>query len=187
MKKQIIMMLSGAVMLLLLWSSCSKKVSAVAPPLPGNEPLTTMVLHVTNAADPTDTQTAKWIQLDPNGVAAPDTSTAQLTLKKNTSYNVTVQLLDTLNDLTSEIKTRENYHLFCFNVSSGLNLTCVQTDKDTNPTPLPVGLTDLFTADSVSTGTLEVVLHHQPNVKNGQCDPGSIDMDCSFKVGIIFP
>ena len=97
---------------------------------------------------------------------------------------MTIQLLDSLKDVTPEIKDRQNYHLFCFGVSTGLYLTCIQTDKDTNPTPLPVGLADLFTTSTISNGHLEITLHHQPNVKNGDCAPGSIDMDCTFIVNI---
>ena len=184
MKKKNIITILSVLMLLICWSACNKKEQAVAPPLPGNEPLTTMILRAVNAADPTDTPSATWMQLDPTGATPPDTSHATLSLRKNASYNVTIQLLDSLNDITPEIKARENYHLFCFDVSAGLGLTCVQTDKDTNPTPLPVGLTDLFTTTAVGKGSLEVTLHHQPNVKNGQCAPGSIDMDCTFSVGI---
>ena len=174
-------MVSSAV---ILWAACNKKEQAVSPPLPGNEALTTMVLKATNTTDPTDTPSAKWVELDPTGATPPDTSLATLHLKPNASYTVQIQLLDSLVDVTPEIKTRENYHLFCFDVAPGVKLTCVQTDKDTNPTPLPIGLTDLFTTTSISSGSLEVTLHHQPNVKNGSCSPGSIDMDCTFTVNI---
>ena len=185
MKQKKTIMLASILTLQICWSACNKKETAIAPPLPGNEALTTMILTATNANDPTDIQTAKWIELDPTGATPPDTSVAVLNLKKNASYNVTIQLLDSLTDVTPEIKDRENYHLFCFDVSSGLNLTCIQTDKDTNPKPLPIGLTDLFTTTTVSNGHLEVTLHHQPNEKTGDCAPGSIDMDCTFTVNII--
>lgn len=184
MKKTLITAAAGILSATLLFSSCDKKETKVSPPLPGNEALTTMILTATNSNDATDVQTATWKQLDLTGASAPDTSQAVLNLKKNASYNVTVQFLDSLTDLTSEIKDRANYHLICFNVSSGLNLACTQTDKDTNNPPLKVGLTDLFTTTAASSGRMEVTLHHQPNVKNGDCAPGSIDMDCTFTVNI---
>lgn len=170
--------------LLIFWSACNKKEQAVAPPLPGNEPLTTMLLKATNTTDPTDTPSASWIELDPTGALPPDTTHATLNLKKGAVYNVAIKLLDTLTDITPEIQARENYHLFCFDVATGLNLTCVQTDKDTNTPALPIGLTDLFTAGNISSGGLEVTLHHQPNVKNGTCAPGSIDLEAFFTVRI---
>ncbi len=184
MKKRNIIILTSVFTLLICWSACNKKEQAVAPPLPGNEPLTTLVLKATNANDATDTPSASWIQLDPTGTNPPDTSHATLHLKSGASYNVVVQLLDSLNDITPEIKERENYHLFCFDVAPGLNLTCKQTDLDTNPKPLPIGLTDLFTTGAVSSGSLEVTLHHQPNVKDGTCPPGSIDIDATYTVKI---
>lgn len=184
MKQTKIILITTACTLLIFWSACNKKEQAVAPPLPGNEPLTTMILHATNASNPADTVSASWIELDPTGATGPDTSHATLNLKAGTKYNVTIQLLDTLADITPEIKARENYHLFCFGVAAGLNLTCIQTDLDTNPKPLPIGLTDLFTAGAASSGQLEVTLHHQPNVKDGTCPPGSIDLDATFTVVI---
>jgi len=184
MKKKNIIIVSTLCVLVSMWSSCDKKEQAVAPPLPGNEPLTTMILRATNVSDATDTSSASWVELDPTGTIGPDTSHATLHLKVGATYNVTVQLLDTLNDITPEIKARENYHLFCFDVAPGLNLTCKQTDLDTNPKPLPIGLTDLFTTGIASNGHLEVTLHHQPNVKDGTCAPGSVDIDATFTVKI---
>lgn len=167
-----------------LWSSCKKNETKVSPPLPGNEALTTMILTATNTSDASDVHTAKWQQLDLTGATPPDTSMAALNLKKNASYNVTVQILDSLDDLTSEIKDRGNYHLICFDVSAGLGLTCSAADQDTNNPPLRIGLADLFTTADAGNGTVEVTLHHQPNVKTGDCAAGSTDLDCTFSVHI---
>ena len=184
MNKKTTILFTAVCVLLLTWCACNKKEQAIAPPLPGNEALTTMVLKAVNTSNPADTPSAVWIELDPTGATPPDTTNAILRLKPNANYTVQVQLLDSAKDVTSEIKDRQNYHLFCFAVSSGLHLTCTQTDHDTNPTPLPVGLMDQFTTTGISSGQVEVTLHHQPNVKNGDCAPGSIDMDCTFSVVI---
>ena len=173
-----------SITMMLVWHSCNKKEQSPSVPLPGNEPLTTLLIKVVNPNDSADTPTASWVQLDPTGTIAPNLSKDTLILKAGVAYNVSLHFLDTLNDNTSEIQARENYHLVCFGVGSGLNLTCVQTDHDTNPKPLPIGLTDLFTAGSASSGSLEVTLHHQPNVKDGTCEPGSIDLDGTFTVKI---
>ncbi len=172
----------GIIPLVLFWYSCNKPEKGVSPPLPGNEPLTTMKVTAVNVNDSKDTVSATWAQLDPTGAAAPVLTEDTLRLKSGTTYNVVIKVLDTLTDITPEIKARENYHLFCFSVSGGLNLSCVQTDLDTNPKPLSVGLTDQFTTGSGGNGGLEVTLHHQPNVKNGSCDPGSTDLDATFTV-----
>jgi hypothetical protein len=125
MKKKNIIILTSVFTLLICWTACNKKEQAVAPPLPGNEPLTTLILKATNANDATDTPSASCIQLDPTGTNPPDTSHATLHLKSGASYNVVVQLLDSLNDITSEIKDRENYHLFCFDGECKVN--CVRS------------------------------------------------------------
>jgi hypothetical protein len=188
MKKRNLVFMTTIATLLIFWTACNKKEQAVAPPVPGNEFLTTVELVATNAADPTDTQTAKWVKLNPDDTSAPDISHAKLNLKKNANYNVQVKFLDETKtpaeDITSEIQDRENYHLVCFTIAAGLNLTVTRTDHDTNNPPLEVGLQDLFAAGAASSGNLEVVLHHQPNVKNGDCAPGSIDADVNYTVNI---
>ena len=60
-------------------------------------------------------------------------------------------------------------------------------DHDTNPKQYEVGLVDLFTTTGISSGKLDITLHHQPNVKDGTCTPGSTDMDATFNVNIIKP
>jgi hypothetical protein len=172
----------------LLWFSCNKEEKVVAPPAPGNEFLTTVKLIATNAADGTDVQTAKWVDLNPDG-GTPDLSQATLNLRKNAVYNVEVLFLDEtknpVEDITTEVRERANYHLVCYSPYSGLNLTIVRTDKDTNVPALELGLTTTFTTGAISAGNLEVSLHHQPNVKNGDCDRGSTDVEVNFSVNIL--
>jgi hypothetical protein len=185
MERKKIILLTSIITLLIFWTACNKKEQAVAPPLPGNEPLTTVVLKAINTNDATDTPSASWIQLDPTGTIPPDTSHAILNLKKNATYSATVQFLDSLDNITSEISDRANYHLICFDVPSGLNLTVQRTDHDNNNPPLEVGLFDKFTTGNTSSGRMEVTLHHQPNVKDGTCSPGSIDADVTYTINIL--
>jgi hypothetical protein len=106
-------------------------------------------------------------------------------------YRVQIGLLDeTKNpsgDIGADVLARGNYHLFCFNTSSSLgsNLTVTRTDLDTNNPPLAIGLKDNFTTVNLSNGSLEVILRHQPNAKNGSCDPGSTDLDVNFQIHIV--
>jgi hypothetical protein len=209
---------AGALLLTGL-AGCNKNEEVVSPSV-ANEAITTMTLTVTNAASATDTQTATWEQLlDAQGnpvSTGPNVSQANLTLKPNTTYNVTVGLLDKTQtptfDVAAEIKERANIHSFFFQplpttqalvipaptgadsyplpiptplpTGAPLNLTVTRTDLDTNTTPLPVGLTDRFVTGAASTGYLQVVLRHQPNVKDGTFAPGSTDFDAGFKVTI---
>ena len=171
-------------MMLFFMGACSKAEKNVTEQ-PDNELLTTVELKAVNTTDATDTPSAKWASI-PGGSL--DTSRAILNLKKNASYNVSVMFLDEsktpASDLTGEIRARGNYHLVCFNVSGGLTLAVSPTDHDSNSPALPIGLSDLLTTGAASAGRLEVILHHQPNVKTGDCAPGSIDADVNFTVNI---
>jgi len=174
--------------LVIFWSACNKQEKAVAPPVPGNEFITTLKLVATNVADSTDMVSCAWTKLNPNDTSAPDTSLAHMKLRANAVYNVKVMVLDETKtpplDITPEIQDRENYHLVCFTIAPGLNLSVQRTDHDTNTPQHEVGLADKFAAGSPSSGNLEVVLHHQPNVKNGDCNRGSIDIDVNFTIYI---
>jgi len=188
MKKVHIVLLMSVMTCLLFWTSCKKEEQAVAPPEPGNEFLTTVELVATNANDPADVQTGKWVKLNPDDTSAPDISQAFLNLKKNAVYHVAVSFLDETQtpaeDVTEEIRERQNYHLVCFDIAPGLDLTVHRTDHDTNTPALEVGLEADFTTGDAGSGDLEVTLHHQPNVKNGDCAPGSIDADVNFTINI---
>jgi hypothetical protein len=181
---------SLTLMISLLVASCKKEEQVVSPPLPENEFLTTVKLQLVNAAT-NDTVIAIWKDLTPEDTNPADTSLAVLNLKKNSTYQATILLLDeTQNpaeDITEEIKERANYHqLFYFPSSSlGGNLVVNVTDTDTNSPPLPLGVTSNFITSNVANGKINVVLRHQPNVKNGTFAPGSTDVDVNFQVNII--
>ena len=171
-----------------MWSSCSKDEKNVQAPVPDNEVITTVQLKVTNTADATDTATAKWVKLNPADTALPDLTHATLALKANATYNVQVKFLDEsqtpAEDITLEVQDRANYHLVCFTPATALNLSVVATDHDTHTPALPIGLADLLTTTTASTGNLNVMLHHQPTLKTGDCSLGSIDADVNFTVRI---
>lgn len=183
--KKIKLMLVTVMTFGLLFHSCKKDETAVASPVPDNEFLTTVQLVVTNAADASDVQTVAVKQLPD---LPPDYSHATLTLKANATYNVAVKFLDETTspagDVTEDIYARRNYHLICFTVGGSANLTVQRTDLDTNVPALQVGLQDKFTTGAAGNGTLNVRLRHQPNAKNGDCDPGSSDADVDFTVNI---
>ncbi|MDR3711671.1 MAG: hypothetical protein P4L51_02560 [Puia sp.] len=68
--------------------------------------------------------------------------------------------------------------------ATALNLVVTRTDLDNNNPPLQIGLQDQFVTGAASSGTLRVVLRHQPNAKNGTYDPGSTDLDVTYAVTI---
>ena len=130
-------------------AGCNKDEEVVSPSV-ANEAITTMTLTVTNAASATDTQTATWEQLlnaQGNPVSTgPDYSKANLTLKPNTTYNVTVGLLDKSQTPTfnvgAEIKDRANIHSFFFQPLPTTQAFVIPapTGADTYPLPIPTPL-----------------------------------------------
>jgi hypothetical protein len=175
-------------LVMLVWTSCNKDEKNVAPPEPENEIITTVKLVAVNAADTTDVVTAQWKDLTPND-GNPDLSAANMTLKKDATYNVTISFLDETktpaDDVTEEVKDRANYHLICYTPASGLNLTVVRTDHDTNTPQMELGVETTFTTGAASNGSLQVALHHQPSGKNGtDCSIGSTDADVPFVITV---
>lgn len=170
----------------MMYSSCKKEEQTVVPAPPGNEFLTTVIYTATNANDASDVQTVRWVDLTPED-ANPPTQIDTLKLRASATYNCTISLLDeTTNpagDIGAEIYERRNYHIFCFN-TTGLNagFTVTRTDVDTNNPPLPFGMQNNITSGTVSSGTLDIIMKHQPNVKDGTCNPGSVDFEVTYPV-----
>ena len=177
-------------MLTLGLASCNKEEQAVTPPAEGNEFLTTVILQLSNPANAADTvgKHAVWRKLDPTSIDPPDTTQALLTLKPNSSYHCSLTLLDETKtpptSISDIVRQRANYHLFFYFASAGLNLTVNRTDYDTNTPPLELGLETDFITGNASNGRLNVVLRHQPNVKDGSYAPGSTDLDVNFSIHI---
>jgi hypothetical protein len=181
--------LSLAALLLFLISACKKEEQVVSPPLPGNEFLTTIQLRLISS-DQQDTVTAVWRDLTPEDSNPADTANAVLTLKANTTYAAVIELLDETKtpaeDITGEIQERANYHRIFYFPSSALgnNLVWTVNDLDTNTPPLALGITASVSTLDVASGSLNVILRHQPNVKDGTFAPGSTDIDVHFRVNI---
>ncbi len=174
----------------LMFSACKKEEQAVAPPVPGNEFMTTVKVRLQNTANANDTIWAAWKDLS-GGVNPPDTSLAVINIKKSSTYNATVHFYDDTKtpalDITPEIQARGNFHTYWFFQTGGIinHLTITATDHDTNIPPIFIGLADTFVTDAtVCSGRLEGVLRHQPNSKNGTFAPGSTDSDVFFRLNI---
>jgi hypothetical protein len=109
-----------------------------------------------------------------------------LALKSGTEYTAVITLSDESKtpavDRTDEIRQKGNEHLFVFTASPNSLLTINATDTDSNGRP--IGLESTVVAGSEGTGTLRVVLKHQPgNLKTGtNTTAGETDVDVSFSV-----
>lgn len=148
------------------------------------EVITSVTLTFTNTANANDVVTASFKDPDGDGGNAP-TVFETITLSANTQYNCAVTLADEsgteVEDITAEIEEEAAEHLFCYTVSGG-DLTITRTDSDGT---FPIGLTSQWDAAAAGTGTVQVVLKHQPDgEKDGTCTPGDTDVDLTFDLVI---
>jgi hypothetical protein len=164
-------------------SSCKKE---AAEPEDENELITTIRLKFT---DGTNVQTFEWKDLDGDGGAAPVIQ--NVALKTNKTYKLEVTLLDEsknpAKDITKEVEEEKDEHLLVFTPVPASLLTYTYGDKDSKN--LAVGLTGSLKTTTAGSGTLRVVLRHQPPVggvaqKNGTATPGSSDVDVVFNVAV---
>ncbi len=182
-KNTILFLIAGTAL-----SSCDKPNAAnVQAPL-SNEFLTTTILSLKNTSNANDTPKIAFY-LNPHTPNIPPVLTPDsLRLTKNATYSCTIIILDQTKSpadtVSNTIKQRENEHLFVFYPGGGIMLTDSITDRDTNVPPLPFGLESQIKTGATSTGSLRVVLRHQPNVKNGLPGPGSTDLDVTYPVSI---
>ncbi|WP_247236918.1 hypothetical protein [Telluribacter sp. SYSU D00476] len=152
-----------------------------------NELITTVRLNFTEQG----TTTATTFEFrDPDGEGGnPPTRFDQIKLKPNTSYNVTVELLDESKtpvvDLTDEIAEKADEHLMVYTATPATLLTYTYGDKDSRN--FPIGLTGTAQTGTAGRGQLKVQLRHQPPVngtavKNGMAAPGSDDVNLDFEL-----
>ncbi|MFC4213376.1 hypothetical protein ACFOWA_19445 [Pedobacter lithocola] len=165
-------------------SACKKDKEVPEPD--ENELITKVSLKFTNSTNASDIATVTWTDPDGDGGVAPTIGT--LNLKANTSYNFEVS--EVLNEtaapadrnVLSEITSESFEHLWVYKPATGLNLTLVRTDKDKNN--LEIGIKGTAAAGAISSGSLQVVLRHQPGAKNGTEAPGSTDFSAAIPVSI---
>lgn len=114
-----------------------------------------------------------------------------ISLKPNTSYTFTVELLDESKtpseNITEEVATESDEHLFVFTPSPSNLLTYTYGDKDARN--FPIGLTGTVQTGAAGSGKLKVQLRHQPpvngkDVKDGTPIPGSDDVNLDFNISI---
>jgi hypothetical protein len=208
----IVMSLTIGFVIAVTMNGCNKP-SNTAPIEPGNEFLTTPILILTDQSPPYHRDTLIWSE-PPQQQTSPDTLRSFATLAQYHTYNVQILILDStkvtngvITDsvgfvVSNAIISRENYHLFCFYDSTNqndqygasigssrapsgwVNVIVCCPNNDSNKSPLPFGITDQLSTYGPSKGQLEVVLRHQPAVKNGSCEPGSTDFDVYYNITV---
>jgi hypothetical protein len=161
-------------------SSC--KEDKELPEADENELITRVSLKFTNAANAADVTTVTWT--DPDGEGGVAATIGTLNLKPGVTYNYEVSevLNETTNDadarnVLNEINEESDEHLWVYK-ATGANLNITRTDKDANG--FEIGLKGTATTGVAAAGTLQMILRHQPESKNGTEAPGSTDFDATF-------
>ncbi|MCU0416358.1 MAG: hypothetical protein MUE33_04140 [Cytophagaceae bacterium] len=187
MKKQWIYLL---VALMAAVSSCKKdKDDAPAPQNPNEEELfTTVKLVFKKSPSATDSLVFSWRDTDGDGGNAPTIQTINIT--DDYTYMALIALDESnpanVEDMTEEIKEEADEHQLFYTLSSSfMNLT--YADSDDNGVPIGLKMT-MGNVGTVTNGSLQVVLKHQPGVKPttgfGNAALGSTDFDVTFPINI---
>ncbi len=155
-----------------------------------NELITTVRYTLTPVGGGGAALTAQYRDVDGDGGAAPvityNGGAARLIFDKSKTYTGEILLLDEskspIDTISNEVLEEANEHLLVYKTNPANLLTITRTDLDTNtPTPFPLGLqTTVAPRATAGTGTLQVILRHQPGVKDGTETPGDTDVDVTF-------
>lgn len=151
------------------------------------ELITTMTLTMTPQGGGTPV-TATYRDLDGDGGNDPVMTPETVVLQAGVTYNTTISILDEANDenMTAEIKEEGDEHEFFFVPSPASLMTVTKTDRDSNNRPIGLEST-IQTASSAQTGTLRVVLKHQPGglkTDNSTISTGETDVDVTYTIKV---
>jgi len=157
----------------------SPKPNNPTPPANEEELITTVKITFVDTAGVEPTVTVFFRDPDGDGGNAP-TQFDTIRLAANSVYNATLEVFDEsknpVENITTEIVQEADEHIFCF-TPTNVNLSIVRTDSDGT---YEIGLASQWTVGITSIGTTQVVLKHQPGVKDGTCAPGDTDVELNF-------
>lgn len=170
-------------------TSCS---SDDPEPVNEEELITTVTVTFTGTGTTTGSVVATFRDIDGPGGNAPEI-TNPVTLQANGTYSVRVEFLNEaespVEDITEEVSEEADEHQVFFVASSGLNFNYAYGDTDADSRPL--GLLGTVTTGAASSGTLEVILIHEPNktaqgvsAGNPANAGGETDINVSFNIAI---
>lgn len=178
----------SALLIVLFASACD---SDDPEPVNEEELITTVNVIFTNQANASDVQTASFVDLDGEGGNAPVITGA--TLNANMTYNVSVEFLNEaenpVEDITTEVVEEGLEHQIFMLIANGLNLSYSYGDQDSSGDP--IGVVGTASTGAASTGTLNVVLRHEPvkdaaGVSDGDITNagGETDISVTFTIDI---
>ena len=133
-------------------------------PLPENQEELITTLSITLSPEGGGT-IAHFLFYDPDGEGGIAPVTSADTLQSNTLYTAELTLLDEStaippDNITEEIRTEADEHQFFF-VVTGADLIHTYADEDN--LGFPLGLLNTFSSGTQSTGSMTVILRHEPD------------------------
>lgn len=154
------------------------------------ELITTMTLTMT-PQDGGSAVTATFRDVDGPGGQNPVMTPEQVVLDANTTYVTNITLLNEANDhghpedVTEEVENEGTDHELFFVPSPADLLTVTKTDRDANNRP--IGLESTIQTGAAQSGTLRVVLKHQPGglkSDNSNINTGETDIDVTYNIAV---
>jgi hypothetical protein len=108
----------------------------------------------------------------------PDT----IQLDSGLTYNAKIEFLDesgsSVKSITDIIRTEASNHIVCYHASINLLEISIK-DSDGK---YPLGLASEWQSKFRGKCSLQVVLRHQPGIKDGTCNPGDTDVSVMFEI-----
>lgn len=173
----------------LIFNSCSNDDDNPAPVIE-EEVITTVEVTLTNG---TDEVILKSTDLDGDEGPNPPIFSISGPLTKGTTYSGSIKILNETEspaeNITEEIEELDEEHQFFFSTENDV-ATFAYNDSDGNGNPIGLDFT-LTTNASATTGTITVILRHEPNksasgVSDGDITNagGSTDVSATFNVSV---
>ena len=184
---------------ILLFTSCANDDDV---PPEENEEETITDVTLTFAPTTGAPVTATWEDAD--GEGAGDPVRTPITLAANTTYILTIDLINAIDpddqeSITEEVEEEADEHMFFFGWTNGLfsdptgdgnlgagNRADPVNYEDEDDAGFPLGLETTWTTGDATTGTFRVVLKHQPDIKSATSDStdGESDVDISWEATV---
>jgi len=166
---------------LVVFSSCNKDDDDDNTPENEQELITTVTLTFVDQNNVSSVFKA----FDLDGPGGDDPVIPEVILQDNETFQLFVAFLDesdpdNVEDITEEVEEESNEHLVCFEATE-FSIPPLPQDTDDNGDPL--GLVSSLTTGDVGTGSLRVILRHEPDKSIANpCTSGETDADVTFPV-----
>ena len=173
----------GIILLALSYTSCDKE----PPEIPNDEELITTLTYTLTPLAGGEAIVLQFSDLDGEGGNEPILTGGAL--EANTSYLGALDLLnesvDPAESITAEIAAEDEEHQFFFQTSlSDLVFSYSDLDADNNP----VGLSTTLTTGMAASGTITIILRHEPKKNEAGVADGDItNADGETDIQVTFP